>query len=380
MNSETDPRKPGLLLVGAGHAHIEVLRQAALRRAPGPRIVLALDRNPTFYSGMLPGFVAGRYRAAELAIDAVALARRAAAEVVLEAVARIDAQGRQALTESGRTLAYAIASLDVGSTVAGGSLPGVGAHALAVRPIERLIAGVEALIAASRERSQGAPLRVLVVGAGAGGVELAFCLEARLRAEAGGGELTLLDRSEALLPGAPAALVRRVQRAAARRGIRLVLAAEVVALEPGAARLAGGRVLAADAILWSPGPAAHAFPRDSGLPVDERGFVRVRPTLQVEGHDDLFAVGDCASLAGMPKAGVYAVRAGPLLAENLRRREAGLALRAFRPQREFLSLLNLGDGTAIGVKRGVGFEGRWVFWLKHAIDRRFVARYRVREG
>ena len=102
---------------------------------------------------------------------------------------------------------------------------------------------------------------------------------------------------------------------------------------------------------------------------------RIRPTLQVEGTEHLFAVGDCASLTGMQKAGVYAVRSGPILAENLRRALAGQALRNYEPQQEYLSLLNLGDGTALGIKRGIAFEGRWVMHLKDRIDRRFVERY-----
>ena len=97
--------------------------------------------------------------------------------------------------------------------------------------------------------------------------------------------------------------------------------------------------------------------------VDERGFVRIRPTLQVEGSDRLFAVGDCASLPGAAKAGVYAVRSGPILAGNLIRRVRGQALRAYRPQRGFLSLLNFGDGTAAGAWRGIGFQGRWAMRL-----------------
>jgi sulfide:quinone oxidoreductase len=96
----------------------------------------------------------------------------------------------------------------------------------------------------------------------------------------------------------------------------------------------------------------------------------------VEGSDRLFAVGDCASLPGMPKAGVYAVRGGRVLAENLGRRAQGRALRVYRPQRGFLSLLNFGDGTAAGAWRGIGFEGRWAMWLKDRIDRRYLEGYR----
>jgi selenide,water dikinase len=246
-----------------------------------------------------------------------------------------------------------------------------------VRPIERLIEGAEVLLARARAASPRAPFRLLVVGAGAGGVELAFCFEARLRRETSRPlAVTLLDRAAAVLPGAAASLVRRVTRAMRRRGIELLPGAEVEALESGMVRLANGRALAADAVIWSTGAAAHAFLRESDLPVDAQGFVRVRPTLQVEGVDRLFAVGDCASLAGMQKAGVYAVRCGPILAENLRRARTGRELGVYRPQREFLSLLNLGDGTAVGVLRGLSFEGRWVMRLKDRIDRRFVEKYR----
>ncbi len=367
---------PRSLLVGAGHAHVEVLRRAIGNPPAGARLVLVVDRQPAIYSGMVPGFVAGQYRATELAIDAVGLARRAGAEIVLEAVRRVDATRQCVVTATGREIFYDIASLDVGSGVLGSDLPGVAALALCVRPIENLIAGVGALIARARGLSGRRPFRLLVVGAGAGGVELAFCFDARLRAETGGPvEVTLIDRGETMLPGAAASLVRRVTRAAGRRGIQLAFGATVAGLAPGLVRLGDGRTREADAVVWSPGPAAHAFLRESGLPVDARGFVRVRPTLQVEGIDSLFAVGDCASLAGMKKAGVYAVRSGPILAANLERLRTGHAPRAYRPQREFLSLLNLGDGNAIGVERGISFEGRWVMRLKDRIDRRFVEKY-----
>jgi selenide,water dikinase len=128
------------------------------------------------------------------------------------------------------------------------------------------------------------------------------------------------------------------------------------------------------------GAAALPIFHGSGLETDERGFVRIRPTLQCVGHDEIFAVGDCAAWAagpGLPKAGVYAVRQGPVLAHNLIALVRGERLRAYRPQRDFLSLLNLGDGGAIGTKWGVSVEGAALFALKDWIDRRFVRRFQV---
>src|SRR5262249_16390577 len=138
--------------------------------------------------------------------------------------------------------------------------------------------------------------------------------------------------------------------------------------------------LPADLVVWATGAAPLPFPAGPGLPLDADGFVRVDPTLEVEGSRDLFAVGDCAGLPFAPwvrKGGVCAVREGPVLDANLRARLSGGRLRAYRPQRDFLTLLNLGGGEAIAAKWGIALRGRMAWRLKDWIDRRFVARFRV---
>ena len=144
--------------------------------------------------------------------------------------------------------------------------------------------------------------------------------------------------------------------------------------------LADGSDVGFDLLVWVTGGVAPPLFRESGLETDSRGFVLTRPTLQVEGHDNLFAVGDCATLIEHPataKAGVYAVREGPFLIDNLNAFLEGRELRRYTPQRDFLALLNLGDGTAVGGKWGLSFEGRWVMRLKDWIDRRFMRKFQV---
>jgi selenide,water dikinase len=365
-----------VVLVGAGHTHVEVLR--AWGRAPEPwtRLTLVVDRETSLYSGMVPGFVAGQYGAGELEIPVRPLARRARARVVLGEALRIDAEARVIHVKGEASIGYDVASLDVGSTVANLDLPGVREHAIPTRPIAELIERVDAVV--RRARAGGGELHLVGVGAGAGGVELAFCFEARLRREVGSGRVLLLESGPSLLAGAAPRLRDRVAAAARRRGIACRCGVRVAGLEAGAVQLQGGESLPADAVVWATGAAAPPFLRASQLPVDADGFVRVGPTLQVEGQSDLFAAGDCASLsagAPVPKAGVYAVRAGPVLVRNLRSWLRGRPLTGYRPQRDFLSLLNLGDGTAIGAKWGLVIEGRPVMRLKDWIDRRFVRRY-----
>ncbi len=346
----------------------------------GVRLTVVVDQPVAIYSGMVPGLVAGQYQRHELEIDVWPLARRAGARIIVARAVGVDPRERRILVDGRPPIAYDTASLDVGSTVGGLDLPGVREHALPTRPISLLVRRVDELV--SRLRGRDEP-RVIVVGAGAGGVELAFALRARLEREgAGKSHITLLEQGPHILAGYPRSTARRVERNATARGIEIRCSTAVAEVRPDHVRLGTGEELASDGVVWVAGAASVSLGRHGGLPTDPRGFISVRPTLQVVGHDDLFAVGDCASLEGhpnLPKAGVYAVRQGPILTHNLRARAAarGEALRPYRPQSDFLSLLNLGDGRAIASKWGWSAEGKAMFALKDWIDRRFMQRFQV---
>ncbi|MEM9556750.1 MAG: selenide, water dikinase SelD [Acidobacteriota bacterium] len=399
MEREDDPlarrrraRPREVILVGGGHAHVQVLKALAMRPLPDARLTVVVDRPVAVYSGMVPGYVAGQYAAHELEIDVVPLARRAGARVVLAAATRVDAAARRLYVDGRAPLSYDLASFDIGSVVAGTDLPGVREHALPTRPIVQFVDRVDE-VAARAERAEGR-FRVVVVGGGAGGVEVAFTLRERLRAiETRRGlalEVTLVFDGDHVLAGSAEAMVHKVEAAARRVGITLCPRRRVVAAEADRVVLRATdrdgdaqekhEELPCDALLWVTGAAAQGVFTASGLPTDRRGFVRVRSTLQVEGHDELLAAGDCASLIDhpwVPKAGVYAVRQGPYLTEALRRLLDGRRPRVYQPQRDFLALLNLGDGSAIGAKWGRAFEGRWVMRLKDWIDRRFMVKFQV---
>ena len=378
------PKERDLVLVGGGHAHVQVLRRWMMDPLPGVRLSVVVDRHDAVYSGMVPGLVAGDYSAADLEIDVLPLARRAGARCIRAAVTAIDPVARRLELEGRPAIAYDVASLDVGSTVRGREIPGVAKHCLATRPIADFIAGLEAYLADDADSKPEVPLRIAVVGAGPAGVELAFCLEARVRARGRRAEIVLLSATDEILPGGHRALAPAVGRAMAHRGIEFRPSAQVREARRGELLIAEGGEgtgrLPFDLALWATGPAAHAFLAASGLPCTEEGFVRVGSTLQVEGFGDLFAVGDCSHRSDhpwVPRAGVYAVRSGPYLDANLRARLSGRKLRNYRPQRDFLALLNLGDRRAIGGKWGMAFAGRWVWHLKDRIDRRFMANFQV---
>ena len=367
---------PQVVLVGAGHTHIQVLRHWMMHPDPAVEATLVVDTPIAVYSGMAPGLVAGQYERHELEIDAVPLARRAGVRVVLAPCTGVEVANRRLLVEGREPLPFDVASFDIGSTVAGLELPGVREHAVPTRPINRLAAAISGRVEALTSQRPN----VVVVGSGAGGIELAFCIDARLRGLDLEPRVTIVEAGDRILPGYHPALARRIEGAARERDLRTLVDTTVAGVEEHGVRLEDGRTLDSDLTFWVTGAAALPIFRGSDLPLCDRGFARTRPTLQVEGHDHIFAVGDCATLIDQPnrpRAGVYAVRMGPYLIENLERLNTGQRLRRYRPQGDFLALLNLGDGRAAGAKWGAAFDGHWVMRLKDRIDRRFMERFQA---
>lgn len=370
-------RERALLLVGGGHAHALVLRALARNPLPRTRITLLSDAAFAVYSGMVPGVLAGEYAPEEARIDLAALAAMAGARFVVAPAVRLSAAARVVETRGAGLLPFDVASLDVGASVSGLEVPGVGALALATRPMRTFLDALTDLVA--RAKAREGPVRGVVVGGGAAGVELAGTLRGRLLREGlPHASVSLLEASPRLMGDRGAAVSAAVIRALRRRGIEVETGVRVAAAREGGLILAGGGERPFDILLWATGAAAPALARSTDLSTDGLGFVRVGRTLEVVGSPGIFAAGDVASHDAhptLPRCGVHAVRQAPVLAYNLRACLEGRPLRRFRPQRDFLVLLNLGDGRALGVRHGRAFEGRLVHRLKDRIDRRFLARF-----
>lgn len=357
-----------IVLVGGGHAHVQVLTAFAMRPEPGVRLTLVTDRLSTPYSGMLPGHVAGLYDREAMHIDLSRLARATGTRLVHAQATGIDRAGRQVLFADRPPLAFDTLSLDVGITPDMSAIAGADRHAVAVKPISSVLERLDATVAGQELR------RVAVIGGGAAGVELACALRARL----GAGPAIAILSAAPLVPTMNAGLRTRVEAALARLRIEVHGGFRAVSVDEKGVTSIDGRVQAADLVLVSTAARAPAWLAGTGLPAMADGFLRIGATLQVEGEEAIFAVGDCATRTDDPreKAGVFAVRQGPVLAENLRRRARGEALRRHRAQSTYLAILSTGDGRAVAGKGSwFAVEGRWVWRWKDWIDRRFMAMF-----
>ncbi len=374
----TAPVRTDIVLVGGGHAHVHVLTAFAMRPVAGVRLTLIARDLETPYSGMLPGLIAGLYTHDEVHIDLARLAAATGTRLIHAEAIGLDRANKRVLLEGRPPLAYDMVSLDVGITPALAAIEGAAEHGIAVKPIGSFLAKFDALLARCREPE--GPRRIAVLGGGAGGVELLLSVRTRLLAEADAraSEFSFALATAGDILESHSLRVRRIfRRVLAERGVELHERRAARAIKPGAVEFVSGAPLAAAAILVTTDAAPPPWFRDTGLALDPNGFVAVGPTLQVRNDPDVFAAGDCAALTETPreKAGVIAVRAGPPLAENLRRRANGQAPRAWHPQRRHLALISTGERYAVASRGLLALEGGFLWTLKDWIDRRWMRMY-----
>jgi selenide,water dikinase len=362
------PALRDLVLVGGGHAHALVLRMWAMDPLPGTRLTLVTPDPVTPYTGMLPGLIAGHYRREDLMVDLVRLARFAGVRLILDRAIGLD-RDRRLVHLAGRVpVPYDLAAIDIGITSDLPDLPGAG-HAVSAKPLAAYAEAWEAFLG----RGLAFP-RVVILGAGLGGAELALATLHRLKTGGSNPTVHLLDRSETLLTGLGASARRAVLGRMKADGIILRTGVQVTEIGPALVTLASGEEIGSDFTLTVAGARPQAWLAETGLETN-RGFL-ITDTMLRTSDPLIFASGDCSEIHGLerPKAGVFAVRAAPVLHENLRAALSGKPLRAFRPQRDYLKLVALGGKSAVADKWGLSVQGPRLWQLKDRIDRTFMDR------
>jgi selenide,water dikinase len=375
-----------IVLVGGGHSHAVVVRRFAMNPMPGVRLTVVCRETHTPYSGMLPGLVAGHYGYDDVHIDLRRLAQWAGARFVRATVVGLDRASRRVLCEGRPPIPYDLVSINIGSTPQTDRVPGATEFAVPVKPIYGFTGRWQAL--RERVRRQPGPVRIAVVGGGASGVELSLAMQYRLRhdlRELGRHpdevSVELLTSSPTILPTHNPRVRGWYQQVLAARGVKVHPNAAVDRVEAGTLHTRTGIRISADECVWVTQAGGAPWLRDTGLALDANGFIEVSPTLQSVTDPDVFAAGDIATIVGHPreKAGVFAVREGRPLADNLRRRLEGRPLRRYRPQRHWLALISTGDRHAIASRGPFAMKGDWVWRWKDWIDRRFMRKFDVRE-
>jgi pyridine nucleotide-disulfide oxidoreductase family protein len=359
-----------LILAGGGHAHLAVLHALAARRVPDLEVILVTPAAQSIYSGMVPGWMAGHYPLSACSINLRAIADAARVRLLELGIAGIDARQQLLLLADGSRCAYDLLSMDVGSETEVSGLEALGERLLPVRPISRF---VDRWVHINADAGATAGYRLVVVGGGAAGIELAFAARQAFVAQHLDASVALVTSERGLLPEQSVRAATIVRYWLMRRGIA-VLAGRAAGVESGVL-LSSDQLVAADCVIAASGARAPGWLQSSGLALDEAGYVLVDASHRSVSHASVFAAGDVCARPDSPlaRSGVYAVRAGPVLANNLLATLAGEPLRLYHPRRRSLYLLATGPRHAVASWGAVGFSGRWVWRLKDSIDRRFIS-------
>jgi selenide, water dikinase len=379
------PIRKDLVLIGGGHSHAIALKKFGMNPIDGVRLTLITDVWHTPYSGMLPGYVAGLYEFDDCHIDLRPLTQFAHVQMIVDRAVGLDTVTNQVALQGHPPIAFDLLSIDIGSNPEAVTVPGAMEHAIAVKPISQFLTYWDQMVAEITQAPER-PVKVAIVGGGAGGVELAFNIQARLLkilSQAGQPashlELHLFHRSDRLLPERHPGFSRQVQKLLAQRGIHIHLQQAVIEVKAASVHCESGLKVTCDRIFWVTQAAAAPWLKASGLATDERGFILVNDQLQSVSHPQVFAAGDVATMMhqARPKAGVFAVRQGKPLAENLRRSLLSQPLKSFVPQQEFLILLGTGDRQALASRGALRLPPHpWLWRWKDDIDQKFMDQFR----
>ena len=374
-----------VVLLGAGHTNAHILRMWGMNAIPNTDLTCISDHAFATYSGMLPAVLAGQQPRHSMQIDLVRLCAFVNARLITHGVTNIDTEQQRICFEDRPPVPFDVLSIGIGSVPStDGVLIHPDAPLLKIKPMQTFLDRLAVALATASKRlaaeESSRPLQIVVAGSGVAGVEISFCLPAFIQKQLSSPfELRIVSRSREILDGVIPAMRVRVEKELTDRGITVECGRTIVEVSTKSVRLNDGSERVADLVIWATGASPPELISRLNLPKDARGFLATDRTLQSTSGVPVFAVGDSGSIEGqtLPKAGVYAVRQGPVLWDNIKATLSRESRRTYVPQRSFLKLVNTGDGSAIGEWKGFSFAGRWAMAWKQHIDSRFMQMYRV---
>ncbi len=367
--------KKQLVLVGGGHVHLLSLKYAEQFIHAGAEVTLIGPDRFHYYSGMGPGMISRIYRPEEVRFDVQSMVESRGGVFVKDRVVSFDPADRTLFLQGGGKVSYDLASFNIGSHIPTDTIPGSGGEGIPVKPIQNLESAREAILEKSREGTA----KVLIIGAGPAGVELAGNIWRLVQSEDAHAEITLASSRDRVLPALPEKASRIAQQSLTGRGVRILSDFRVVSMAHGRARSQSGQEASYDVAILTVGIVPQSIFADSGVETSEHGALLVNDYLQSTSNPDIFGAGDCIALKGkrLDRVGVYAVREAPILFRNLLATVKGEPLKVFKPQERYLLIFNLGDGSGLFVRGSWIWKGRLAFAFKNYLDTSFMAKFQV---
>ncbi len=369
-----------LVLVGAGHTNMHIVKKWRMEPIPNVQLTLVSPFSRATYSGMLPGTLAGLYEPYEMEIDLYRISAGSSVRLIVSDVTGFDPERREVQFSDRPPIRYDIASIGIGSIPSAREIWKDDPRILSIKPMQTFRKRLQSAIGRLDESRRTSP-RFAVVGGGAAGVEVTLGIDTLLRNRGTSPQVSLIDSNKEILKGNHDKTAQLARKEMLRRGITIRTNVRVERNDRGELVDSSGDPIEADIVFWATGAAPPPVLAGFQLPKSDEGFLLVDATLKTTADFPVFVVGDTASFTdqNVPRAGVYAVREGPVLWENIQRLLNGHPLEEYHPQKGFLSLLSTGDGRAIAEYKGFSIHSRLAWKLKDYIDRKFMRMHQMYE-
>ena len=368
--------KHTVVLLGVGHTNAHVLRMWKMNPISDANLVCVSNYPVATYSGMMPGVLAGQYPTDAMEIDLVRLCRSADARLVIGEVNGLDVEKQELLFANRPPLRFDQLSIGIGSIP---TFDGVDVNSeeslFAIKPMQTFLERLENRL---DQFDKDTEVRISIVGGGIGSIETAFCLKKKLLIEGRSHAISLVTRSSRIGKGLATSTQKLIEAQLEEKHIELITDRSVIEINADSIRLGTQKLVDTDIVIWGTGAVAPKLLDALPVEKDNRGFIATRPTLQTIDSDVIYAVGDSGTITGSEtdKAGVFAVRQGPILWQNIRNHIDGdRRMAPYEPQTDYLKLINTADGKSIAQRKGQGFYAKWCWWLKDRIDRKFMEMY-----
>ncbi|SEN25989.1 FAD-dependent oxidoreductase [Nitrosomonas marina] len=368
--------KRHLCLIGAGHSHVMVIRQLVTEPLQNTDVTLISPDMHTPYSGMLPGLIAGHYSFEDCHINVRRLCQWAGIRFVRSTVEQINPELQVINCPDFSPIRYDLLSVNIGSRPTTHGILGADKFGCTIKPVRNfLLRWLHWLDSRTESKRKQ---RIVVVGGGAAGVEVLLAMHYHVQASTTiDTDFTLVSGDLTILTTHNSTVQNYFHRHLQSKGIT-VRNGKVSSIDEQLLHFQDGSSLDYDFTVWATHAGAYSWPARSGIQCDSCGFIKVNQTLQSISHENIFAAGDCAAFMpqALSKAGVFAVRQGPVLLNNLVASINQKKLSSFKPQQQFLSLITTGARHAIASRGGIFLHGRWVWHWKNFIDSKFMKCFR----
>ena len=360
-----------LLLVGGGHSHQMLLENLPTSWLQEHEVTLISPYDSTLYSGMMPGYLAGLYSLNALKVPIKKYSENKGVQFVKGEIKNLQPTNNTAQLSTGEVFSYDVVSINIGSITRQENINISSDRTYPVKPIEPFSEALKHHMNATGKK------RFAFIGGGAASLEVALgCYETFKRNQVEL-EIQIFEGSPKILSSHNEKVRNHFYQRLQNIGASLFENEKVLEINGDTVTTEKASHPKFDFIGLFTGAAAPKWLKTTGLPL-EKGFIKVHPTLQSTAFENVFASGDVASVRGydIPKAGVFAVKEGKLLAENILRFASGGKLKSYQPQSRFLSLLLNGHKTAVLSRGGLFLKGRYIWWLKNFIDQKYMRKFK----